>query len=281
MSLIKADKTALLISHLVLMLICLILLIPICIVVLNAFKNNVDIQTDPLSIPFSRLTLDNFKDAIHNKNFNVFRSYWTTIWITFLSGFFVVFASTMISYIIARSNSKFIRGLYWYFLCGLMFPAVVSLLPQVLILKHAHLLHSIYGLVILNVASYLPFTMFVYVGFIKTISVYLDESAKIDGAGTYTIFWKIIFPLLKPATGTVCIFLFLWIWNDFLNPLIILGPTSEKTITTGLFYAIGKYNTNWDDVFAMIILSMLPVLLVFVFMQRYFMKGLVEGAVKG
>lgn len=269
-------------AHIFLVLLCLILLIPFYIVIVNSFKNNADILTSPMSIPLARLSMDNYVKAFTNPNFNVAKAYFTTTWITVISGLFVIFFSSMMAYIIARNPNKWTKGVYWVFLCGLMFPPSVVLIPVVKVIAEVGLLHSPQGLILYNVGAYMPFCLFIYTGFIRTISKSLDESAKIDGAGTFVIFWRILFPLIRPATATLIIFIFLWIWNDFLNPNIILGPASGSyTITTGLFTAIGKYNTNWNQVFAYIVLGFLPILILYVFMQRHFINGLTEGALKG
>jgi len=102
-----------------------------------------------------------------------------------------------------------------------------------------------------------------------------------DGAGPVRIFWSIIFPLLRPVTASGVIFLFLWIWNDFLNPLILLGSTKGYTVTTGIYRAVGQYSTNWEYVFSLVVLASLPVLIIYLLMQRQFIDGLTEGAVKG
>jgi raffinose/stachyose/melibiose transport system permease protein len=109
----------------------------------------------------------------------------------------------------------------------------------------------------------------------------LEEAAAIDGAGRFQIFWKIVFPLLRPATASVMIFLGVWIWNDFLNPLIILGPSKGTTITTGIYRAIGQYQADFGQVFTLMFLATLPVLIFYLALQKDFVKGLTGGATKG
>jgi raffinose/stachyose/melibiose transport system permease protein len=162
-----------------------------------------------------------------------------------------------------------------------MIPAQVILIPIVKVLASLGLMFTPQGLILYNIGFYIPFTVFTYVGYIGTISTELDESAKIDGAGKFTIFWRIIFPLMRPATASAVIFLCLWIWNDFVNPSIILGSTKGYTVTTGIFRAIGQYSTNWEDVFALVVMASFPVLIMYLFMQRFFIAGLTEGSVKG
>jgi len=132
-----------------------------------------------------------------------------------------------------------------------------------------------------NASQYLAFATFVYVGFIRRIPRELDESARVDGAGPFTTFRRVIFPLLRPPTASLVVILALWAWNDFLNPLLILGPSSGYTITSGMYRAIGQYTTDWEQVFAFLWLSSVPMLVLYVFMQRLFISGLSEGGVKG
>jgi raffinose/stachyose/melibiose transport system permease protein len=138
------------------------------------------------------------------------------------------------------------------------------------------------GLILLQTGGgLLSFAVFVYSGFVRTIPRELDESAMIDGASRFTLFWRIIFPLMRPATATVVIFVGLWTWNEFLLPLIILGPGEGITITTGIFTAVDNLNINYGMAFALMFLSALPVLGFFFALQKEFIAGLTGGSLKG
>ncbi len=269
------------IRHAFLLFLSLFLLVPFYIAFVNAFKTREDILSNPLSMPISRLTLDNFIRSAVTPSFNIFKAYGTSILITVFSVIFIILISAMMSYVIARNKHRFYKVTYLLLLTGLMIPAQVILIPIVKVLAALGLMFTPQGLMLYNIGFYIPFTVFTYVGYIGTISVELDESAKIDGAGKFTIFRKIIFPLMLPATASAVIFLCLWIWNDFVNPSIILGSTKGYTVTTGIFRAIGQYSTNWEDIFALVVMASFPVLLMYLFMQRYFIAGLTEGSVKG
>jgi raffinose/stachyose/melibiose transport system permease protein len=140
---------------------------------------------------------------------------------------------------------------------------------------------TIQGLVLFNVGYYVPFGVFVFTGFTRSIPVELEEAAAIDGAGRFRVFWRIVFPLLRPATASVLIFLGVWIWNDFIDPLVILGPGQGTTITTGIYRAIGQYQADFGTVFALMFLATLPVLIFYLALQKHFVKGLTGGATKG
>jgi raffinose/stachyose/melibiose transport system permease protein len=264
-----------------LMVLSLLLLVPFYITVVNSFKNRQDIVQNPAGLPLQRLTLQNFAHSAVSPSFNIFKAYGTSLTITVVSVGLLIVISSMMSYVTARSSHPFLKYVYLLLLTGLMIPPQVILIPLVKVLALLGLMFTSQGLILYYMGFYIPFTVFVYTGFIRTLSKELDESARMDGAGPFVIFWAIIFPLLRPATASVIIFLFLWIWNDFLNPLILLGSTKGYTVTTGIYRAVGQYSTNWEDVFSLVVLASLPVLLLYLFMQRQFIAGLTEGSVKG
>jgi len=267
--------------HVFLMLLSLILLVPFYITVVNSFKNRQDIIQNPAGLPFSRLTLQNFADAALSPSFNIFKAYGTSILITAVSVILLIIISSMMAYVTARGEHPFLKYVYLLLLTGLMIPPQVILIPLVKVLTGLGLMFTPQGLILYYIGFYIPFTVFLYTGFIRTLSKELDESARMDGAGPIRIFWSIIFPLLRPVTASGVIFLFLWIWNDFLNPLILLGSTKGYTVTTGIYRAVGQYSTNWEYVFSLVVLASLPVLIFYLLMQRQFIDGLTEGAVKG
>lgn len=269
------------VRHTFLTSLCLILLVPFYIAVINAFKPNALIVSDPMGIPLGQLTLANFAKVAVTPTFNIFVAYGTTALITVCSILCLVAFASMMSYVIARGKHKFFGFTYLLLLGGMMIPPQVILIPIVKLLRALGLMFTETGLVLYNTGWYIPFTAFIYTGFIRTISRELDESAMMEGAGSFSIFWRVIFPILKPPSASVVIFLFLFVWNDFLNPLIILGSTKGYTVTTGIYLAVGQYSVNWDEIFALVLLASVPVLCMFLFMQRYFVSGLSDGAVKG
>jgi raffinose/stachyose/melibiose transport system permease protein len=163
----------------------------------------------------------------------------------------------------------------------LMIPTAVIVTPITQILRSLGLMNTVPGLVLANLGYYIPFGVFVFAGFVRSIPLELEESATMDGASPFQVFWRIVFPLLRPATASVLIFLGVWIWNDFLDPLIILGPGRGTTVTTGIYRSIGQYQANFGAMFALMFLATLPVLVFYLALQRHFVKGLTGGAVKG
>jgi raffinose/stachyose/melibiose transport system permease protein len=201
--------------------------------------------------------------------------------VTSLSILVLTVLSATLGHYLARQRARWSRWLLLLLLCGLMIPPQVILLPITRVLRAVHLMTTLQGLVLFNVGYYIPFGVFVFTGFIRGIPVELEEAATIDGASRGQVFWRIVFPLLRPATASVLIFLGVWIWNDFIDPLIILGPGRGTTVTTGVYRSIAQYQVDFGSMFALMFLATLPVLLFFLALQRYFVKGLIGGATKG
>ncbi len=256
----------------------LIYLIPLYIAVVNSFKSYWDVIKSPLSLPTSP-TLDNFIEAFQSSN--ILSLYGTSILITGTSVALLILICSTAAYIIIRRKNKICKFLYGFALIGIMVPPVVTLVPSIKTLSMLGLMYTPWGLLMFYGGAYFSTTIFLYTGFINSIPETLDESAYIDGANTVTIFFRIIFPLLKPCTATVIILMGMWIWNDFLNPMYILGSTAGKTITLGIYNSIGAYTSKWNMVFANVILASFPVVVLYLCMQKQFMTGLTAGAVKG
>ena len=256
----------------------LIYLIPLYIAVVNSFKSYWDVIKSPLSLPTSP-TLDNFIEAFQSSN--ILSLYGTSILITGTSVALLILICSTAAYIIIRRKNKICKFLYGFALIGIMVPPVVTLVPSIKTLSMLGLMYTPWGLLMFYGGAYFSTTIFLYTGFLNSIPETLDESAYIDGANTVTIFFRIIFPLLKPCTATVIILMGMWIWNDFLNPMYILGSTAGKTITLGIYNSIGAYTSKWNMVFANVILASFPVVVLYLCMQKQFMTGLTAGAVKG
>lgn len=254
--------------------------LPLYVALVNVFKRGTLISKEPASLPWPP-TLDNISGVLSRPD----RLYWVSLAnslvVTSLSILVLTVLSAMLGHYLARQRARWSRWLLLLLLCGLMIPPQVILLPITRVMRAAHLMTTLQGLVLFNVGYYIPFGVFVFTGFIRNIPVELEEAATIDGASRGQVFWRIVFPLLRPATASVMIFLGVWIWNDFIDPLIILGPSRGTTVTTGVYRSIGQYQVDFGSMFALMFLATLPVLLFFLALQRHFVKGLTGGATKG
>jgi len=256
----------------------LLFLLPVYIALVNAFKPYGEIIRQPLALPVV-FTLDNFILAFQSANIG--RLYANSLFITITSTALVIVVTSAASYILAKRKNTFFKYLYIFFLIGIMVPPQLIVIPSIKTLQFLGLLNTFQGLFLFYVGTYMSLGTFLYVEFIKTIPDSIEESGIMDGAGTGTIFFKLIFPLLKPCTATVIIFLGLWIWNDFLPPMYILGSNAGRTITTGIYNAIGSKTTSWNIVFACAVYASLPVFIIYLVMQKQFIKGLTAGSIKG
>ncbi|UNK70478.1 carbohydrate ABC transporter permease [Microbacterium sp. H1-D42] len=257
-----------------------IFIYPIYLVVLNAFKTQEDIYKYP-GVPVMPLTLQNFQDVFTRPDGLFWNGLINSVQITVIGTLVATIIAAMMAHYMVRSSSWFAKLLWVTIPLGLMIPAATTLLPLLRILDTFGMIGSIFGLIIVYIAGNLPFGVLVFSGFMRSIPKEIEEAAAIDGAGPIRTFWAIVFPLLRPAGASVIIFLAVGIWNDFITPLIILGPGSGTTVTVGMYRQISQYVSNYGAVFAYMVLATIPIVILFIFLQKYFVKGLVSGASKG
>ena len=248
------NKIANIIQTIFLAVLGIIVLLPIYIAIANAFKQSDIILSKPLSIPMPPI-LDNIKDVLNSPNTNLGEMYTNSIILMVVSTILTILVSSMASYYLARVTSKISKALRIYFLIGIMVPYVIVYLPLCILLRHANIPFGVPVLILVFVSGNISFATFMYTNFIRSLPKELEEAAAIDGAGKFTLFWKIIFPLLKPCTATIAIFVGLGVWNDFQTPLL-LGQV--KTITVGIYTAVGPHSANWGIVFAYVLFAALP-----------------------
>ena len=265
-------------NKVLLLLVVALYAIPLYIAVVNAFKDYSEIIMSPLALPTS-FNLDNFIETW--KKVNVPQLYLNSFVITASSLVLLILTSSMVAYVVARSESKYIVFLQMFFMFGMMVPVQMILIPSIKTMQFFKLFQTTIGMVLFNTAVYFSTSFLLYSEFFKTLPKELEESARIDGASKFVIYRKILFPILKPCTSSVMIFSGMWIWNDFLPPLYLLDPKRGNTITTGIYRAVGQYATDWNTVFAAVIFSALPIVVLFLCLRKQFQSGLAAGAVKG
>ncbi|MFD9890773.1 carbohydrate ABC transporter permease [Amycolatopsis sp. NPDC059027] len=254
--------------------------VPLYLVLANVFKRGEAIAREPASLPLPP-TLANIHAVLTRPDGLFWVSLTNSVVVTVLSILVLTVLSAMLGHYLARSAKRWTRVLTLVLLAGLMIPPQVILIPITDVLRVTGLMATVPGLVLFNVGYYVPFGVFVFSGFIRGVPIELEEAARLDGANRMQVFWRVVFPLLRPATASVLIFLGVWIWNDFIDPLIILGPGQGTTITTGIYRSIGQYQADLGSVFALMFLATLPVLIFYLALQKQFVKGLTGGATKG
>lgn len=209
------------------------------------------------------------------------RKFLNTLFITSINLVFTILTNSLAAYAITRnrSKSKFFNMLYYYFISAMFIPFNVLMLPLV---KQASIFHmdNIWGITFLYIIFGLPMNTFLYTGFIKKIPAALDEAAEIDGATPFQVFYYIIFPMLKPIHATVAILSFMWTWNDFLMPLIFLSNPDQQTLQLSQYIFQGQFSTQYNLAFASYLMVILPVLLIYIFCQKWIIAGVTDGAVK-
>ncbi|BFH65355.1 carbohydrate ABC transporter permease [Paenibacillus azoreducens] len=255
----------------------LLILFPLYMTVSIALKNPEEMAKSIFSLP-TGLHFDNFARAIEATNF--FGAFKNSALITFISVSFILLTNSLVSYAVARNiKQKFFKGLYLYFISAMFIPFQIIMLPVVKLTTDLHM-NNIPGIIILYIVYGLAFNIFVYVGYIRSIPVELEEAATVDGATTYGTFWRIIFPLLAPINATVAILSCLSTWNDFMLPLIILSEPDSYTLPLVQYVFQGQFSTDYNLAFASYLLALAPMVIVYLVAQKWIINGITQGAVK-
>ncbi|QAS69289.1 carbohydrate ABC transporter permease [Oenococcus sicerae] len=226
------------------------------------------------------LQFNNFKEAITTTNF--FQTAFNSLVITVFSVIVVVLFTSIISYAIARNMKKrFYRYIYYYLVSAMFVPFSMLMLPLVKQLSFLQIDNK-FGLILMYLVFQTSMSVLLYVGYLKNITTSLDEAAYLDGANSWQIFWKIIFPLLKPLHATVAILTALASWNDLLLPLVVLSGNGNSKVTLPMAQLVfqSQFGTNYNLAFASYILASLPILIFYLFAQKQIISGVVNGAVK-
>jgi len=253
---------------------------PIYLTVVNAFKTEGAIESSPAAPPIHP-TLGNLSTALNRPDSLLQLGLRNSVIVVVCSVLLLIPLGSAFSFYISRKRTKVRAGILALLAAGLMIPPQVVLLPTIHILTLVGLDHTYPGLILSNVGGgYLSFAVFVYVGFMRAVPGEVVEAARMDGASSLRIWWRIIMPLMRPATATVAIFLSLWIWNDFLNPLFILGPLQGQTITTGLYLSIGQFQLDYGQLFGIMFLAGIIPVVGYLAMQKQFIAGLTAGSTK-
>lgn len=257
----------------------LVFLMPFYICIVTALKTPQETAISTLALP-SGFMLDNFTEAMERSNFA--RSFLNSLLVTGVSATGIVLLSAMCGYVICRNRqSRFYRAMDSLMFIGIMIPFQVIMIPVYRMFKNLALLNSYTGIILLMIGTSIPYATYLVTGFVKSVPIQLEEAAKIDGCNVLRIFWQIVFPLLKPITSTVGILHVLWMWNEFNMSFIVLQQDAMRTLPIQQYHFFGQFTVNLNLGFASACLSMIPVILFFLFTQRFLISGVTSGAVKG
>ena len=265
--------------QLFLILFLLLYLSPLFLVGINAFKSYQEIMTDVMSLP-SAFTLDNIKNVFHDMKYPA--TFLNTLIATVIGTLGIIVIASMGGYKMARVKTRYSRFCFLFCIAPMMIPFQSFMLTLVNVATTLHINGKIWGLAIIYWGLGAPMSIFLYQGFAKGIPLELEESALIDGCNQFQLFTRIIFPMLKSCTATVTIINVMWIWNDFLLPYLVLDIKKFKTISIVVQYMKGSYGrVDMGAIMACLIMAIIPVIVFYLSCQKYIIKGVAAGAVKG
>lgn len=254
----------------------LIIITPLMMVLLNSVKTVTESATMSLKLP-SEVHLENYLTVLNSGG--IFRSFLNSLLISSVSTGITIFVSAMAAFTLARKKTKTNNFIYSIFLLGLVAP--INYISTMKVLQMLQIINTYMGTYLLYSALYIPFTLFLYYGFISTIPTQMDDAALIDGCGPLRFFYSIILPMLKPVTITAFIINFLNCWNDFIIPLYFLNSSKKWGMIMVMYNYFGQFTSSWNLVSAAMILNLIPVISVYILGQKYIISGMTAGAVKG
>lgn len=258
-------------------LLSLLVLIPFYIVVINSFKGLEEASLMGFDLPSKWEAVSNYLKVF--KEAHILRAFKNSMIISTFAVFFIVVFASMAGFIVQRRKDKWIQILFNVLLVGMIIPA--NLVNTYFLCKSLHLTSGLLGIIIVLATLNLPVSTFIYVGFYNSIPRELDEAAIVDGCNSYRLFFNIIFPLLKPATATVIIINFIAVWNDFTASLFFLNSPKKVSMVLTQYLFMGAKASDWNLVFADVVLCSLPMLIIYIILQKYIISGMVAGSVKG
>lgn len=262
---------------------CLAYLFPIYIVLVNSFKNRAELYKNMLALPKS-MSFEYFAKAMNKMSFlGAFRNSFV---VTIISITVIIILASMTAWMFVRTDNRLSRILFMIFVATMIIPFQTIMMPLMQVMGwvrdnlHIPMLNSLGGLIYMNIGFGTSMAVFLYHGFVKSIPVSLEEAATIDGCNTFKVFWKIVFPMLKPTTVTVAILDVIWIWNDYLLPSLVLSSKSLRTIPLSTASFFGQFTIEWNLAMAGLMLTVTPVIIFYLCAQKYIVKGVAAGAVK-
>ena len=239
-----------------------------------SLKQPSEVADEPLGLP-SGLYLDNFGTAWDSASLDQALLNSTVVAVISVAALIVL--GSFAAYTLARRGTRLSYAVYVLFLLGLMIPMQLGMVPLYQFMRDANLLQTYTSLIIFSVGSQLPLTVFLYAGFLRAMPREYEEAAYVDGAGVVRTFLAIVFPMLRPITGTVVILSAINIWNDFLTPLLYVGGSAQQTLPVAIFAFRGEFATQWGVIFAGMAMAIVPILVVYFLLQKSIIKGFASG----
>lgn len=268
-------------AFVVLLLLSVIFLFPIYLVVMNSFKSRFNIISEPFVFPNSEtfVGLENYISGIQTSGILV--AFLRTLFITVGSVLAIIIFTSMTAWYLTRVKNRYTKGIYYLFLFSMIVPFQMVMFTMTAVCIKLGL-NNIFGIIPVYLGFGSGLSVFMFSGFIKGLPREIEEAAMIDGCSPIKTFFMVVFPILKPTAITVAILNAMWIWNDFLLPYLLLG-TKNKTLSVAIQITMqGAYGSiNWGGFMAMLVLAIIPIIIFYLFCQKYIIKGVIDGAVKG
>lgn len=243
-------------------------------VLVNISLRRSDDQTSDL-VPTTAPSLANYVDAWQQAG--LAGALVNSIVVTGVSCLLIVAFASMAAYPLARVTRRWSAWAFAFFLLGLLLPFQLALIPLYQTVRDLGLLGTVWSVVLVSVGLQMPFSIFLYTTFLRVMPLEYEQAAAIDGAGPLRAFWSVVLPLLRPITGTVVILNAITVWNDFLTPLLYLSGSTQQTLPVAIYSFVGQYVSQWGIIFAGLVISILPILLVYFLLQQYIIKGFASG----
>lgn len=258
-----------------------IFLIPILLVLLNSFKSRLYISSSPFAMPNSEtfVGFENYLNGLSSSGF--FISFIRSVWVSIASVLVIIVCTSMASWFIVRVKNKFTKAIYFLFAFSMIVPFQMVMYTMTFIVNRISF-DNVFGIVFVYLGFGAGLSVFMFTGFVKAVPLEIEEAAEIDGCNPLQTFFLVVFPILKPTIITVSILNSMWVWNDYLLPYLILG-TDHKTVPVAIQIAMqGAYGaTDYGGFMAMLVLAIIPIVIFYIASQKYIIKGVISGAVKG
>lgn len=261
----------------VLTIVTILYIIPFVLIVLNSFKSTTAIISNPLTIP-SQFKLGNFVHAFNEMHYVA--AFFNSLIITVLSVALINLFSSMTAHLLVRTHSRLSQIVFFVMVASMVIPFQAIMIPLVKIYGSLKMLDSRWTLVFMYIGFGAPLAIFIFHGFIKGIPYELEEAATIDGSSRLQTFFRVVFPLLRSTVVTVVILDVLWIWNDFLLPSLILIAPLKRTLPLSTFAFFGTYTVEYGRLMAALVITVAPLIVLYLFLQRHVIKGITDGSIK-
>lgn len=279
MTLKQKKKCKLIVLTIIMAVLALVYIYPVFLMFINSVKPFSEVVTDVIALP-SKLEWSNYSYVIDKMQYG--KLFLNNVIITVIGIVGIILFSSMSAYIINRRKNKYTKIAHLLIITPMLIPFQTIMITLLKTMNVLELSNSRIGLGIQYWGFGIPMAAFIYSNFMSTIPKEIDESAFIDGAGTFKTFYSIIFPLLKSVTVTVVVLDVMWIWNDFLLPLLMVNSSNEtKTLVLAAYTFVGQFNTQWHYAMTAMVLAVLPSIIIFILLQKHIVDGVVAGAVKG